>query len=436
MIKIKSILRYIAIFIVAASLMISLFLLVALIPREKIQNNMEKSAYYLQEKGAAFPFTVLGINCSKADYYADAVLLNVAYYLDPKHPAESISWANYYSEDAFDWNGMVTDYLPAAVEKQPDPNQQYLRYWHGSLTIVRPLLMWLSIDGIYKLLGIVLWILIGSNITLLFRSGFKKEAVAFILSMIAVSVWFVPVCLEYIWMFLVMTVTALIVIQLSFKRQYQRMPGVFLCVGMVAAFLDFFTTETLTLLIPLLFMYMIWHKQKDGDPDWIPAVKSTVLWGFGYVAMWMTKWIFAAVILKRDVMSYVHNSITEHLGVADSLSLPELWLKSIQRNLSNLFGLNYGIPGAILILLFFFGFVFLPVYRNQMTLKKHIQKKWLLLYLIIGMVPFLRFVVISEHSAVHAWFTYRALAASVMTFILLFYELVDFNFKRKYVGRV
>lgn len=68
-------------------------------------------------------------------------------------------------------------------------------------------------------------------------------------------------------------------------------------------------------------------------------------------------------------------------------------------------------------------------------IKKHIQKKWLLLYLIIGMVPFLRFVVISEHSAVHAWFTYRALAASVMAFILLFYELVDFNFKRKYVGR-
>ena len=69
--------------------MISLFLLVVLIPREKIQNNMEKSAAYLQEKGAAFPFTVLGINCSKADYYADAVLLNVAYYLDPDSKAGS-----------------------------------------------------------------------------------------------------------------------------------------------------------------------------------------------------------------------------------------------------------------------------------------------------------------------------------------------------------
>lgn len=72
---VKSILRYIAIFIIAAAVMITLFLLVALIPRERIQANMEESAEYLQQKGAAFPNTVLGLNCSKADYYADAVLL-------------------------------------------------------------------------------------------------------------------------------------------------------------------------------------------------------------------------------------------------------------------------------------------------------------------------------------------------------------------------
>ena len=227
--KVESILRYIAIFIIAAAVMISLFLLVALIPRERIQANMEESAEYLQQKGAAFPNTVLGLNCSKADYYADAVLLDIAYYLDPDHPAESISWANYYSEDAFDWNGMVTEYFPAAVEKQPEPNQQYLRYWHGSLTIVRLLLMWFNINGIYKLLGIVLWILLGSIITLLYRRGFGKEAVAFILSMIAVSIWFVPVCLEYIWMFLLMTVTSLIVILLLFAFG-ETFGNIFACV--------------------------------------------------------------------------------------------------------------------------------------------------------------------------------------------------------------
>ena len=207
-------------------MLISLFLLVALIPRAKLQSNMEESAKYLQQKGAAFPFTTIGINCSKADYYADAVLLNVAYYLDEKHPAESISWARFYSEDAHDWTGMVTDYLPVAVEKQPDANQQYLRYWHGSLTIVRPLLISFNLGEIYRILGVVLWTMLGSIIVLLIRKRFVKEAVAFALSMIGVSVWYVPVCLEYLWMFLLMTSTSLIAIILALKKKYYRMPGI------------------------------------------------------------------------------------------------------------------------------------------------------------------------------------------------------------------
>ena len=78
----KLFLRYIAIFIITAAVLISSLLLVSLIPREKIQKNMEKSAAYLQQKGAAFPFTVIGVGCSHADYYADAVLLNVAFYFE------------------------------------------------------------------------------------------------------------------------------------------------------------------------------------------------------------------------------------------------------------------------------------------------------------------------------------------------------------------
>ena len=115
--KIRPILRYITIFIITAVLLICMFLAVARIPRERIQVKMEESAKYLQEKGAAFPLTTPGIDCGRADYYADAVLLNTAYYLDPEHPAESVSWAHFFSEDKYDWDGMVRDYLPAAVRE-------------------------------------------------------------------------------------------------------------------------------------------------------------------------------------------------------------------------------------------------------------------------------------------------------------------------------
>lgn len=428
---VKAISKYAVIFIITLALLTSLFLLVAQIPREKIQNNMEESAKYLQQKGAAFPFTVLGIDCSKADYYADAVLLNVAYYLKSGRASESVSWAHFYSGDAFDWNGMVTDYLPTAVREQPEPNQQYLRYWHGSLTVVRPLLMWFGINEIYVILGTLLWALLGTVIILLVRGGFGKEAAAFIIAMIGVSVWFVPVCLEYIWMFLLMAITSLIAIRISLKERYKTMPAVFLCVGMVAAFLDFFTTETITLLIPLLFMYAIHHRQSNKAPNQIFALKCAVLWGTGYIAMWISKWAFAAVVLKRDVMPFVRSSITEHLGAADNISLVQLWGKSIHNNIYKLFTFDYGMIGAILTLLLLFGFVFLPVGFNKIKLKEKIQKEWVLLYWIVGVVPYLRFIIISEHSAMHSWFTYRAQATSIMALILVFFEFVDIRIDHK-----
>ena len=292
----------------------------------------------------------------------------------------------------------------------------------------------LTISAIYKLLGGLLWILLGSIVILLIRKGFRKEAVAFILAMIAVSVWFVPVCLEYTWMFLVMAITTLIVIRLSLKQEFDKMPGLFLCVGMITVFLDFFTTETITLLIPLLFMSAIRHKQNSNPPHWISVVHCSALWGTGYIAMWMTKWIFATVVLKQDVMPFVRNSITEHLGTDNRLSLVQLWCKSIRNNIHTLSTLNYGMIGAALTILLFFCLIFLPVVLNKITLKKHIQKEWGMLYLLIGMIPYLRFIVLSGHSAVHSWFTYRAQAASIMAFIFAFYELVDFNFKRKRIG--
>ena len=427
----KRILRYITVFIITAALLITLLLLAALIPRERIQINMEESAHYLQQKGEAFPYTDFGLSSSIADYYADAVLLNIAYNLDSNHPAESVAWARFYSEDAVNWNGMVTSYLPESVKKQLPANQQYLRYWHGSLSIVRPLLVWFNIGEIYKILGTVIWLLTGSMVILLVRKGFGKEAVAFVLALIMVSVWFVPLCLEFMWMFLVMAIVSLITINLSLKKRYQLMPVLFLCVGMVTVFLDFLTTETITLLIPLMFVLMIQHRQKSGTHDWALAAKSVVLWGTGYIGMWITKWAFAAFVLKRNIAPYLQDNITFHLGLSNRLSMRFSWWTSIRLNVRNLLTFNYGILGTILTLLLFVCLVFLPILLGRTTLKRKIQTQWMILYLIIGMVPYLRYVVLSPHSIEHAWFTYRAQAASIMALILAFYELVDINFKQK-----
>ena len=67
--------------------------------------------------------------------------------------------------------------LAEAVKTDPPANMEYLRYWHGSLMIIRPLLAILNIEQIYIFNSIVLLALLALLVVLLVKNGFKTEAV-------------------------------------------------------------------------------------------------------------------------------------------------------------------------------------------------------------------------------------------------------------------
>lgn len=420
----KRVAQYAVVFIVTAFILIAALVGVAKIPRESIYKNVEKSALYLQKKQGAFPITTLGLLCSSADYYADGVLLCIAYNLDPSRPAESVAWSRFYTKDRYDYNGFVKKYFPASVLKHLPANQQYLRYWHGSIAIVRPLLLLWDLTGMLHFLTAVLIALMIWLSLLLTRNGMKGEAIAFGVSMAAVSIWFVPLCLEYIWMFLCMTGASILIIKLSLRDQYKHFGRIFLVIGMIAVFLDFFTTETITLLIPLLFAMRIRNRREIRDGNWKLCLSCSVLWGIGYVGMWVMKWIFASAVLGMNVMPYVNSSISEHLGVDGRMSMPVLWVLSITRCFNKLFPFSYKLPGKITMILLIIVFIVYPVYTNRVELRTQIRKDMVKLYLTLGMIPFVRFLVISFHTYEHSWFVYRALAATVLALCFTIMEIV------------
>ena len=139
------------VFITAALAMAGLLVLVAMIPKDAIQEKCLESAQYLADN-ELFGDTLEGIAGSRIDRYADSILLNIAYNYDRLHPLKSVILSAYhfdkYQEENINFLNAVTEDLPA--------NQQYLRYWHGSITIIRPLLTLFSIRQIYILNGIIL----------------------------------------------------------------------------------------------------------------------------------------------------------------------------------------------------------------------------------------------------------------------------------------
>ena len=423
----KHFIRYVFVFCMTAALLISLFLAVAAIPRHAIQENVRTSAEYLSKQKGAFPSIFLGLSSSSMDYYADAVLMDIAWYLDPAHPVESISWAKYYAEDKFNYNGFVKRDFLNSVTKEISPNQQYLRYWHGSIVLVKPMLILWDIRGIYVVHGLAILLLMIWLIRLLYQQNCRSEAIAFLISMVAVSIWFVPICMEYVWMFLCMLITSIMTVKLMRARREQWLPVLFLVTGMVAVFLDFFTTETMTLAIPLLFMIRIRKREGLQEGTWRAVFTNTILWGIGYIGMWILKWGFAAFCLHQNVLPFIRESVWEHLRSESNMTFLEMKRQTVSRNIHNLFPLEYGIIGQVFIIIMIILVVVLPVLRDRIRLKPVFNWYWIALYTFAGLIPIARYLVISNHSYVHAFFVYRALASTVMASCLIITEFVKRN---------
>ena len=421
----KIVIKNVIVFILTAVILIGTFFVVTLIPQSMIQANLEASALFLQGKGGAFPTTVSGLPPSKSDYYADAVLLNIAYHLDSEHPAESISWAKFYSEDVLDYHGMVKQYFPDTTTLRVPANQQYLRYWHGSICVVKPLLIFLNLAEIYWVFRFVMLLLTAWLVALLVRKGMKGEAAVLILSLIMVSIWFATLCLEFMWMFFIMLISSILIIRSELYKNENRLISLFLIIGMVSVFFDFFTTETITLVIPLLFTIRLRQREKQEKSVWKLSASCGLLWGIGYVGMWVLKWIFAAIVLRRDVMPYVRNSISEHLGLETGMPVIQVIGKSILKNIRLMSPLNYGLIGAIAGLLFILVLVVLPVYSNRVRLRSHFDRSNIALYAVLGLIPYVRFAAIPYHSLEHAFFVYRAQVSTVMAICFIILELVE-----------
>lgn len=413
--------KLILVFAVTFCILLALLVGSAMIPRQNIHEHMLESAEFMVERPVAY--LVLDFaRSSKIDYYADCITLSIANYFDEKHPLESAMWAHYYGDNS----NVMNEYLLESVQNDLAPNQEYLRYWHGSAALMRILHLFWNIRTIYIFHIILFVILIGAIVWLLIKNGYKGEAIAFIISLIIVAVWFVPLCLEYTYTFLCMLIAAFIGTWLATNEKNNLIVPFFLVTGMTTAFFDFLTTETLTLLVPLLFICRIQDAKKTDSNLWAECLKCCIVWGIGYLGMWVLKWITASIVLKIDVMPYVTDHVAERInGIVVSYPLTgNMYTDALVKNLRSLFPFEYGICGAALVMVFVF-IVILPVLTGKVILRNNINKSNVFLYAALGLVPYIRYLVLCNHSFVHFFFTYRAQAASILAICLVIFELVE-----------
>lgn len=162
-------------------------------------------------------------------------------------------------------------------------------------------------------------------------------------------------------------------------------------------------------------------------------------WGSSYAIMFITKWLLAVVVLGRQAFGEAMKAAGERVGGAVYLGNTNLdpeasgiqrFLGAVIRNQGSLFPfrntMGMGAAAISFLAVLFVCLALIYLFRS-----KQFDGRLLLLILMIGAVPYLRYIVLENHAYLHYFFTYRAQLVTVTGVLFVTYELGIRNILRK-----
>lgn len=402
----------------------------AWIPNDLLDAQIQQSADTLCQK-PVFDTVLSADPSSMLDHYADSILLNIAYHMGSNPSLSTVMSAAYYHTDIQNENENLRDAVYASLPA----NQSYSRYWHGTISLLRPLLMIMPILGIYLCNAVLLAVLTLLLLFLLRRMFSNGAAICFFVSFCLTGCWFTPFSIEYFTPVIIMLIFSILVLILFRNGHFRAVFAMFLIAGSITAYMDFLTTETMTLLVPLI-LTLLWRKQhmeSTSGSHIVHCLKCTMLWGIGYAATWMSKWVLASTVLHTNVLKEAVSQAEYRIaGTGAEISVFTQCLHAIFRNLGSLF--PFSLMGQYSYVYAFFALLIAVLVYEFIKKRKGLAAISTALTLLC-FVPYIRYVVLANHSYIHYFFTYRAQLASCMCLALLFLYNTDTVFLRKQLHR-
>ncbi len=425
---ITAILRRAAVFAAVLLALWAALVAAAAIPNERIYDNMLSSSLYFKDKA---PYIYESQVRLVQDNYADAILLNVTWNMGSDPFVSTLNSAYYDGNDGENDYGENWGFY-CALEGTP-PNKDYSRYWHGMAALIRPFMLFTDIDGI-KLIGLTAaFVLLAVNTALLIIKRQYFAAGALVAAFMCVHVWNIGISLEY--QPAVLVTLALLPLYILFEKNDGALSIFAVISGVMIAFFDFLTCETLTILIPLIIVFIM-RKQENRLPDLrsnlLLALKCGAAWFLSYAGAYIVKWSAASLVTGENKFAAALTSVEERLvGEAEELDPVAQFFLAPLANISTLFGgydrVSWGnIAAGLIISAVVLGAVFY-LFRSR----EKFDRSFTLTMLILGALPIARFFLLNNHSYLHEFFTYRALASTILALFAGLWYTLEFRPKKK-----
>lgn len=404
------------VFAAVLAILYLLLVLSACIPNEALKKNYERSAMYYSQQdafGGAGEHAV----CSITDHYADAILTGVSWHLGDGNAFASA--INTRFNDGGE-QGENVGLIRSVTEDAPS-NADYTRYWHGSAMLVRVGHLVTDVNGV-KWIGFAA-MLVGAAATLLMlvKKRHKDLALLLALSLCAVNIWNIRLSMEYQPAFVL--AFALCPLYLAMEKHGQeRLCLLSTASGAAVAFFDFLTTETVTLLLPVMLVIAV--RAKEGrlqglKQELLNLAALCLCWGAAYAGAFLVKWSAASLVTGENSFALAMHSVAERAGNELSEGSRIGFMQGITANLTTLFYGRERIEAARVLVGSFgvlaaLGSVWYVAQNPKLSSS---AKTGSVLMLLLGALVPVRFAALGNHSYLHAFFTHRALCSTVFALL-------------------
>lgn len=324
------------------------------------------------------------------------------------------------------WDNMVGDWTAGLMEFAQDRDYTdentitYARYWHGYLVLLKPLFLFMQLDGIY-ILNTIAIVLLTIAVLFLMWKRLGWYSAAYLFTILAMHPENIVQSFQLSSVFYALNITMLLLFLKKDWKEEQKL-YIFVLDGILIAFFDFLTYPFVALAIPMLTCFLM-----DMRPNFLENLVNMIKIGFsflfGYAGMWGMKWIFATIFTSENVIYDAIISVLHRTGMAEGTAdvmKPGIY-ESLYRNIVTFFD-----DGNTLVLLCGGMLALLFVILNRKKLE--VNKQILIMCLLMIVAPFAWLIVLNNHCSLHPHLEWRTLNILLYAVAIL---VISTFYKRK-----
>ncbi len=376
------------------------FLLVVVycLPTGPMEKNVLDSCRIFSEEGVYPELT--GIETSQVDNSTDALMFLIASYPSMENVWKAAAGVERYRVEGKD---PVETLLYIYEEDGKDfEHVSYSRYWHGYLVFLKPLLGLFDYGGIRFVL-----MLFQLSLFLLIVLKLANKRKELIFPIFFMWLFMNPIAtmssLQFNNVTLVTWIAILLMLYLEeqWKMELSKWELLFVVIGALTSYLDLLTYPLVTLGVPLS-LWLALNRDSSMGFKIKGILLISVFWSIGYAGMWAGKWVLGSIITGENVFE----NAVEVMQVRTSSIVEEdqgvTYWEVIECQMS--------IAGRYMFLAVAAAGAFLTFYSVKM---KKLDFQSFFPYVIVGLYPFIWYLILKNHSYIHAFFTYRELAITI-----------------------